>query len=87
MIGYLKNLFAKPSAREMAHRELEDARRELLVCERHVEWYTAEVDFQRKRIARLEVSSGAVSYISTSTAMGDMSHTEVRTLHSKGGGL
>ena len=87
MIGYLKNLFAKPSAREMAHRELEDARRELLASERHVEWYTAEVDFQRKRIARLEVSSGAVSYISTTASAGDMSRTEVRTLHSKGGVL
>lgn len=57
MITTLKKLFCTPSAQEIARRELEVARRELLEAQRGVEYHASMVDFNAKRIARLEAFS------------------------------
>lgn len=53
MIERLAALWRMPSAEELAARELESARRNLLEAQRHAEYYALMVTFERQRIARL----------------------------------
>lgn len=48
------NPFAKPSADMLALEELEEARRQLLLSHTALEWAQANVEYNTKRVARLE---------------------------------
>lgn len=50
---WIVELFKKPSPEKLCHRELEDARRNLLECQRLREYYENMVRFETKRIRRL----------------------------------
>jgi hypothetical protein len=43
-----------PDSTEMARKELEESRKAFLQAKTHTEYYTAQVDFENKRIKRLE---------------------------------
>jgi len=43
-----------PKADVLARRELENAKRNYLEAQTHLEYYTSQVNFERQRIARLE---------------------------------
>lgn len=45
--------FRKPSAQELAQRELDEARRQLLEAQAAAEYAAAMVDYNKARIARL----------------------------------
>ena len=49
----LLDAYRTPSAATLAQRELESARRDLLECHTHSEYYAAMVQVNRQRIARL----------------------------------
>ena len=53
-----KNLYNKylgaPDSTDMARRELEQSRKAFLEAKTHTEYYTSQVDFENKRIKRLE---------------------------------
>ena len=49
----LKGLYAQPSHIDLAHKELEEARREYLIAQSNAEYYTAMVEYNAKRIDRL----------------------------------
>lgn len=49
----LRDAYRTPSAATLAQRELESARRDLLECHTHSEYYAAMVQVNRQRIARL----------------------------------
>ena len=53
-----KNIYNKylgaPDSTEMARKELEQSRRAFLEAKTHTEYYTSQVDFETKRIKRLE---------------------------------
>jgi len=55
---FIKNLYTKllgaPDSTEIARKELEDSRKAFLTAKTHTEYYTAQVDFESKRIKRLE---------------------------------
>jgi hypothetical protein len=55
---FIKNLYSKylgaPDSTDMARRELEESRKAFLAAKTHTEYYTAQVDFENKRIKRLE---------------------------------
>ena len=51
----LINPFLKPSADLLALEELEDARRQLLLSQSALEYATSMVDYNAKRVARLEL--------------------------------
>jgi len=55
---FIKNLYSKylstPDSTEMARKELEQSRKAFLAAKTHTEYYTAQVDFETKRIKRLE---------------------------------
>ena len=55
---FIKNLYSKylgsPDSTEMARKELEDSRKAFLTAKTHTEYYTSQVDFEAKRIKRLE---------------------------------
>ena len=55
---FIKDLYNKflgaPDSTEMARKELEQARKAFLEAKTHTEYYTAQVDFETKRIKRLE---------------------------------
>lgn len=46
--------FGRPSPRDLAKRELENAKRQLLEHLTHQEYYDHQVKFEKVRIARLE---------------------------------
>lgn len=52
------NLFNKylgqPDSTDMARKELEQSRKAFLTAKTHTEYYTSQVDFETKRIKRLE---------------------------------
>jgi hypothetical protein len=54
----IKNIYIKylgaPDSTEIARRELEESRKAFLVAKTHTEYYNAQVDFETKRIKRLE---------------------------------
>lgn len=50
---WIVELFKKPSPEKLGHRELEDARRNLLECQRLREYYDNMVKFETQRIKRL----------------------------------
>jgi len=53
-----KNIYIKylggPDSTDMARRELEQSRKAFLEAKTHTEYYNAQVDFETKRIKRLE---------------------------------
>lgn len=49
----LKGLYAQPSHIDLAHKELEEAKREFLMAQSLAEYYTAMVGYNAKRIDRL----------------------------------
>jgi hypothetical protein len=55
---FLTNLFNKhfggPDSSEIARKELEQSRKAFLAAKTHTEYYTSQVDFESKRIKRLE---------------------------------
>jgi hypothetical protein len=55
---FIKDLYNKflgaPDSTEMARKELEQSRKAFLAAKTHTEYYTAQVDFETKRIKRLE---------------------------------
>jgi hypothetical protein len=55
---FIKNLYIKylgaPDSTEMARKELEESRKAFLAAKTHTEYYNAQVDFETKRIKRLE---------------------------------
>jgi hypothetical protein len=55
---FIKNIYNKylsaPDSTEMARKELEQARKAFLEAKTHTEYYTSQVDFETKRIKRLE---------------------------------
>lgn len=53
MIRDFIETFRKPSAEQLAQRELEEAKRELLTQQTLAEHHAYQVRFQRDRIARL----------------------------------
>ena len=46
--------FGQPDSVEMARKELEQSRKAFLTSKTHTEYYAAQVDFESKRIKRLE---------------------------------
>jgi hypothetical protein len=48
------NYFGAPDSTEMARKELEQSRKAFLEAKTHTEYYNAQVDFENKRIKRLE---------------------------------
>lgn len=50
----LRQIFAAPSANQLAVRELEDAQRALLIAQTSLDHAKASVQFNQDRIARLE---------------------------------
>lgn len=48
------NKFSAPDSQAMAKRELEQSRKAFLEAQTHTEYYSAQVDFETKRIKRLE---------------------------------
>ena len=55
---FIKNIYNKylgaPDSTEIARKELEESRKAFLAAKTHTEYYTAQVDFENKRIKRLE---------------------------------
>ena len=49
-----KSVFGPASSHDLAVNELEQARRELLQSQTHMEYYGAQVDYLHQRIARLD---------------------------------
>jgi len=47
-------VFSPPSSLELARDELEKSRKAFLLNKTHTEFYAAQVDFETKRIKRLE---------------------------------
>jgi hypothetical protein len=47
-------VFSPPSSLDLARDELEKSRKAFLVNKTHTEYYAAQVDFETKRIKRLE---------------------------------
>ena len=47
-------VFSPPSSLDLARDELEKSRKAFLVNKTHTEFYAAQVDFETKRIKRLE---------------------------------
>jgi hypothetical protein len=47
-------MFSPPSSLELARDELEKSRKAFLLNKTHTEFYAAQVDFETKRIKRLE---------------------------------
>lgn len=53
MITTFTQPFRKPDADELAQRELEDSRRELMVAQRMRDYYIKMVEFHEMRVASL----------------------------------
>lgn len=53
MLAPIIELFRKPSAESLAQREYEDARRNLLECQRLRDYYENMVNYNNQRLARL----------------------------------
>ena len=53
-LAAIKRLFAKPSAQVLATEELEDAKRDQLAALNATEFYSAQAEYCRCRIARLQ---------------------------------
>ena len=53
MLKKITSLFRAPSAEALAIRELDEAKRELLVAVRHAEYYASMVRYHQTRISRL----------------------------------
>lgn len=58
----LQKLFRKPSASELAIRELDDARRLLLESQRYRDYYTKMCEFHETRIRSLQSAPKAVDW-------------------------
>lgn len=53
MLKKITSLFRAPSAETLALKELDEAKRELLVAVRHAEYYASMVRYHQMRISRL----------------------------------
>lgn len=53
MVKELIETFRKPSAEQLAQRELEEAKRELLKAQTHQEFYKRVADYNEDRVRRL----------------------------------
>lgn len=57
-MNLLRNLWQQivspPTAHDLAQRELQNAMRNYLEHQTHLEYYQSQVNFERQRIARLE---------------------------------
>ena len=51
-----RRLFATPSARELAQRELDEAERELLKAQTAMDYAACMVDYHQARIVRLKIT-------------------------------
>jgi len=54
MLDQLKQLFKTPTADELAQREYDEARRELLVSQSAAEYYESMIEYHVKRLLRLK---------------------------------
>jgi hypothetical protein len=54
MLDQLKQLFKTPTADELAQREYDEARRELLVSQSAAEYHESMIDYHIKRLLRLK---------------------------------
>lgn len=54
MLDQLKQLFKTPTADELANREYDEARRELLVSQSAAEYHQSMIDYHIKRLLRLK---------------------------------
>ena len=57
-MNYLKKLFTKPSAKQLAQGELEEAERELLLAQTSSDIAQARVTYNKARITRLNAMLG-----------------------------
>jgi hypothetical protein len=54
MLDQLKQLFKTPTADELAQREYDEARRELLISQSAAEYHESMIDYHIKRLLRLK---------------------------------
>jgi len=54
MLNQLKQMFKTPTADELANREYDEARRELLVSQSAAEYHQSMIDYHIKRLLRLK---------------------------------
>ena len=54
MLDQLKQMFKTPTADELANREYDEARRELLVSQSAAEYHQSMIDYHIKRLLRLK---------------------------------
>lgn len=54
MLDQLKQLFKTPTADELAQREYDEARRELLMSQSAAEYHGSMIDYHIKRLLRLK---------------------------------
>lgn len=54
MLDQLKRLFKTPTADELAQREYDDARRELLMSQSAAEYHQSMIEYHIKRLLRLK---------------------------------
>ncbi len=54
MLDQLKRMFKTPTADELAKREYDEARRELLMSQSAAEYYQSMIDYHIKRLLRLK---------------------------------
>lgn len=54
MLDQLKQMFRTPTADELACREYDEARRELLVSQSAAEYHQSMIEYHIKRLVRLE---------------------------------
>jgi len=54
MLNQLKQLFKTPTADELAQREYDEARRELLVSQSAAEYHQSMIEYHIKRLLRLQ---------------------------------
>lgn len=55
LFDWFQSLFRKPTAEELAHREMQESSRSLLECQRMKDYYDNMVNFHTKRIASLKI--------------------------------
>jgi len=54
MLDHLKRMFTTPTADQLAQREYDDARRELLLSQSAAEYHQSMIEFHIKRLLRLK---------------------------------
>ena len=54
MLDHLKRMFTTPTADQLAQREYDDARRELLLSQSAAEYHQSMIEYHIKRLLRLK---------------------------------